>query len=105
MKIYAPSSSLISGYNECTKTTSFSILGFFRPGVKLGLEFPGVLLNQKIQPCSLNFYFEEERHPILGSLKNFSSIKILNFPQRKIENARNQILLRQKDAPFNGELS
>ena len=40
---------------------------------------------------------------MLGSLKNSSYVKILNFPQQKTENAQNQILLRQKDVPFNGE--
>ena len=44
MKILAPEPSPISRYSECTKTTSFSILGFFRPGVKLGFEFPRFLL-------------------------------------------------------------
>ena len=47
VKILAPDNSSISRYSECTKTTSFSILGFFSPGVKLGFEFPGVLPNQK----------------------------------------------------------
>ena len=42
---------------------------------------------------------------LLGSLKNSSSVKIPNFLQQKLKNARNQILLRQKDTPFNGELS
>ena len=40
-----------------------------------------------------------------GSLKNFSYVKIPNFPQQKLKNARNQILLRQKNVPFNGELA
>ena len=39
-----------------------------------------------------------------GSLTNSSFVKIPYFPQQKTENARNQILLRQKDATFNGEL-
>ena len=47
MKIMAPDTSSISRYSECTKTTCFSILGFFRPDVKLGFEFLGVLPNQK----------------------------------------------------------
>ena len=42
---------------------------------------------------------------MLGSLNNSSSVKIPKFLQQKLKNARNQILLRQKDAPFNGELS
>ena len=48
-----------SRYRECTKTTSFSILGFFRTRVKLAFNFPGVLLNQKLRPWSLKFYFDE----------------------------------------------
>ena len=48
-KISAPETSSIPRYSECTKTTSFSILGFLRPGIKLGFEFPGVLPNQKLQ--------------------------------------------------------
>ena len=47
MKILAPETSSIPIYSEYTKTTSFSILGFSRPEVKL--DFPGVLLNQKHQ--------------------------------------------------------
>ena len=79
MKIYAPEPSSISIYRECTKTTSFSILGFFMLGVKLGFDFLGVLPNQKYRPWSLNFDFDDERNPMLGSLKNSSSVKIPNF--------------------------
>ena len=79
MKILDLETSEIPIYSECTKTTPFSILGFFRPGVKLGFDFPRVLLNQKIRPWSLNFDFDEERNPMLGSLKNSSSIKSPNF--------------------------
>ena len=45
---------------------------------------------------------------MLGSLKNSSYVKTLisrSSDRSKTENARNQILLRQKDAPFYGELS
>ena len=42
---------------------------------------------------------------MLGSLKNSSSVKIHNFPQQKLKNAQNQILIQHKDAPFNGELA
>ena len=105
MNILAPDHSPISRYIESTKTICFIILGFFGPEVKLGFEFPIVLLNQKLQTWSLNFNSDEERNPMLGSLKNSSSVKILKFLQQKLKNAWNQILLRQKDAPFNGELS
>ena len=37
--ILALDTSLILRYSECTKTTCFSILGFFRPRVKLGFDF------------------------------------------------------------------
>ena len=47
VKSLAPETSSILRYRECTKTTHFSILGFFMLGVKLEFEFPGVLLNQK----------------------------------------------------------
>ena len=47
MKILAPDPYFISRYSKCTKTTIFSILGFFRPRVKLGFNFPGFLPNQK----------------------------------------------------------
>ena len=41
--------SLQSRYIEnVPKLISFSILGFFSPGVKLGFDFPGFLLKQKI---------------------------------------------------------
>ena len=50
---------------------------------------------------------------MLGSLKNSTSVKSPNFllkmlkisGRSKTENAHNHILLRQKDAPFNGELA
>ena len=45
---------------------------------------------------------------MMGSLKNSTSMKIPNFRcsgMSKTENAHNQILLREKDAPFNGELA
>ena len=71
VKVLSPETSEILRYSEFTKTTSFSILGF---------EFPEVLPNQKYQPWSLNFYFYEEINPILGSLKNSSLVKSLNFP-------------------------
>ena len=48
VKRLAPVTFSIPIYRECTKTTRFSILGYFRPGVKLGFDFPRVLLNQKI---------------------------------------------------------
>ena len=48
VKVSAPDPSPILRYSESTKTISFSILGFFRPGVKLGFDFPGVSLNQKL---------------------------------------------------------
>ena len=79
VKILAPEPFSILRYRECTKTTNFSILGFFRSGVKLGFDFPRVLPNQKFRPWSINFDFEEERNTILGSLKNSSSVKIPNF--------------------------
>ena len=59
VKILAPDTSSILRYREFTKTTRFSILGFLRPRVKLGFDFPRVLLNQKIRPWSLNFDFDE----------------------------------------------
>ena len=85
VKISAHDTSLITIFSKCTKTTSFSILGFFRPGVQLGFDFPGVSPNQKYQPRSLKFNFYEEIIPILGSLKNSSSVKSPNFPQQKLK--------------------
>ena len=79
MKVLALDSSPISRYSESTKTTSFSILGFFRPGVERGFDFPGVSPNQKSQPRSINFDFDEDINPMSGSLKNSSSIKSPNF--------------------------
>ena len=58
----------------------FAVLIFWSR-VKLGLDFPIVLPNQKFQSWSLNFDFEEERNPMLGSLKTSSYVKIPNFPQ------------------------
>ena len=81
----APDPSPISRYSESTKTTSFSILGFFWPGVKLGFEFPRFLPNQKYRPRSLNLDFDEESNPMPGSLKNSSFVKIPNFPHQKLK--------------------
>ena len=65
--------------------TNFSILEFLRPRVKLGFDFPRVLLNEKIRPWSLKFDFYEEINPMLGSLKNSSSVKSHNFPHQKLK--------------------
>ena len=35
---------------------------------QLGFDFPGVLPNQKSQSWSVNFDFEDENNPMLGSL-------------------------------------
>ena len=64
------------------KLTSFSILGFFQLGVKLGFEFLGVSTNQKNWSRFLNFDFDEEKNPMSGSLKNYSSIESPNFPHQ-----------------------
>ena len=48
MKVSALEPSPISRYSESTKTTYFSILGFFKLRVKLGFDFHRFLLNQKI---------------------------------------------------------
>ena len=64
------------------KRISFSILGFFQLGIKLGFEFLVVSTNQKYQPTSLKFDLDEERNPMLGSLKNSSSVRSPNFPHQ-----------------------
>ena len=80
VKVSALDRSPILRYSESTKNTRFSILGFFRPRVKLGFDFPEVLPNQKSRPWSLNLDFEEEINPMPSSLKNSSSVRSLNFP-------------------------
>ena len=79
VKVLAPEPSPISRYRESTKTISFSILGFFKPGVKLGFDFPEVSPNQKSLPMPINFYFDEESNPMPVSLKISSSIRSPNF--------------------------
>ena len=69
VKILSPETSSIPRYSECTKTTSFSILGFFRPRVKLGFDFPEVLPDQKFRFWSLNFGGGEK--PYAGLTKKF----------------------------------
>ena len=81
VKISAPNTSSIPIYSECSKTTRFSILVFLRLEVKLGFDFPRVLPNQKYRPRSVNFDFDEDINPMLGSLKNSSSMKSPNFLQ------------------------
>ena len=51
----------------------------------LGFYFPGVIPNQKYLPRSLKLYFDEERSPILGSLKNSSFVESPNFLHRKLK--------------------
>ena len=80
VKFSAPDPYPISRYSEYTKTTRFSIFGFFRPEVKLGFDFPRVLPNQKYQPCSINFDYDEESNHMSDSLKNSSFVKSPNFP-------------------------
>ena len=48
--------------------------------VKLGFDFSGVLPKKKFQSSFLNFDFEEDRNPMLHSLKKSSSVKTPNFP-------------------------
>ena len=99
VKVSSPEPSPISIYSECTKTTSFSILGFFRLEVKLGFDFLRVWSNQKYQPRSLKFNFNEEINPMLGSLKNSSSVKIRNFPHRKLKNLGIEFFFNKKMRP------
>ena len=99
MKMSIPDTSSIPRYRECTKTTCFSILGFFRPGVKLGFDFPEVLPNQKSRTWSLKFYFDEESNPMPGSLKNSSSIKIPNFLQQKLKMLGIRLFFNRKMFP------
>ena len=84
-EIFGHDPSPLVRYNESTKTMRFSILGFFRPRIKLGFNFPGVSPNQKSRPRSLNFDFHEERNPMAGSLKNSSSVKSPNFLHQKLK--------------------
>ena len=67
------------------KCISFSILGFFQLGVKLGFDFPKVSPNKKTLPRSLNFDFDEESNPMLGLLKNSSSVRSPNFSHQKLK--------------------
>ena len=83
VKIAVVDTSSILRYSECTKNTRFSILGLFRPEVKLGFDFPRVSPNQKSQPWSLNLNFYEGINPMLVSLKNSSFVESPNF---RIEN-------------------
>ena len=89
----------ISRYRESTKTINFSILGFFRTRVKVGFDFPRVSPNQKYRPKSLNFDFDKEINPVLGSLKNSSSVKSPNFPQQKLKITRIKFRLDRKIGP------
>ena len=91
--------SLMSTYSEYTKTISFSILGFFQPGVKLGFDFSRVPPNQKSRPRSINFDFDEEINPMLGSLKNSSSVKIPNFSHQKLKMLRIKFCFDRKMRP------
>ena len=71
----------------------------FWSGVKLGFDFQEVLPNQKFQYWSLNFDFEEERNPILSSLKNSSSKKIPNIPQQKLKMPEIKLCFDRKMRP------
>ena len=67
------------------KLISFSILGFFQLEVKLGFDFPGVSPNQISWSKSLNFDFDEEKNPMMGSLKNSSFVESPNFSHQKLK--------------------
>ena len=77
VKILALETFSILRDKECTKNNSFSILGFFRPEVKLGFDFPRVLPNQKILSWSQNFDYDEENNPMRISLQKSNSVKSL----------------------------
>ena len=94
MSFLAPTPSRILIYSESTENISFPILGFFRPGVKLGFDFPKVSPNQKYRTRYLIFDFDYEINPIFGSLKNSSSVKIPNFPQQKLKIPRIKFFLQ-----------
>ena len=76
-------------------TTSFSLLGFF----KLGFDFPGVIPNQKYQTKSLKFNFDEERNPMPGLLKNYSSVRSPNFLHQKLKMSRIEFRFDRKMRP------
>ena len=69
------------------------------PEVKLGFDFPEVLPTKKYQTWSLNFDFDEERNPMLGSLKNSSFIEIPNFLHRKLKMLRIEFCFDRKMHP------
>ena len=81
------------------KLITFSILGFFQLRVKLGFDFLRVIPNQKSQTRSLKFDFDEERNPMLGSLKNSSSVRSPNFPHRKLKMLKIEFLFDRKMYP------
>ena len=99
LQVSAPDPYPVSRYSEYTKTNSFSILGFFRPEVKLGFDFPRVSPNQKYQPRSLNFNFYEDKNPMTSSLKNSSSIKSPNLLHQKLEMHRIKFYFNKKMRP------
>ena len=99
MNVSAPKPSPIPRYNKCTKLMSSSIFGFFQLGVKLGFDFPKVSPNQKSQPRSLKFDFDEEINPMLGSLKNLSSTRSPNFPHGKLKTLGIEFLFDRKMCP------
>ena len=79
--------------------TSFSILGFFKPEVKLGFDFPGVSPNQKSRPRSLNFDLDEESNHMPSPLKNSSSVESPNFPQQKLKMPKIKFCFNRKMHP------
>ena len=85
VKISATEPSSISRYSECTQTTSFSILGFFRPEVKLGFDFLEVLPNQKSRPWSLNFVFWGGEKSYARLTQKFLFYISPNFSQQKLK--------------------
>ena len=96
LKFFNSETSPILRYSKCTKTFRFSILGFFKPRVKLGFEFLRVLPNQKSQPWYPNFDFYEKINPMPGPLKSSSSVKSHNFTQQKLKMSRIKFCFNKK---------
>src|SRR5882757_7378190 len=69
-----------SFFHSSSKINNYYFIIFLRRPI-LDQKFPLMFSNQKFRSWSLNFDFEEERNPMLSSLKNSTSVESPNFPQ------------------------
>ena len=73
------------GISRMYQNLAVFLFRVFLPRGQTRVWLPRVSPNQKYWSRSLNFNFDEERYPMLGSIKNSSSTRSPNFPHEKLK--------------------